>query len=139
LIHSQYVCPESLNPHDTRLTIWSQVRHVPDRFPGAGFKRPAKVGRELLDVAANGPLDYVKEAFKVGSSTLHTYISVPGLKNAKVNEANFSIAASCFDRMTELADQGLDESVIRSVTATMYLGETICWRYAWGYLFMTLQ
>jgi len=31
-----------------------------------------------------------------------------------------------FGRTTELADRGVDENVIRSVTATTYTGETIC-------------
>jgi len=56
---------------------------------------------------------------------LQTYISVLGPKNIKVNGTNFSIAASCFDRMTELVDQGLDESVIRLATATTYMGEVL--------------
>ena len=57
---------------------------------------------------------------------LHVCISVPGLKDGKVNGTNFSIAASCFGRTTELADRGVDENVIRSVTATTYTGETMC-------------
>ena len=59
----------------------------------------------------------------------YTYISFLGLNNVKVNGTNVSIAASCFDRVAELADQGFDESVIRSMTATTYIGETICRRY----------
>jgi len=59
----------------------------------------------------------------------YTYISFLGLKDAKVNGTNVSIAASCFGRVTELADQGFDESVIRSMTATAYIGEAICRRY----------
>jgi len=59
----------------------------------------------------------------------YTYISVLGLKNGKVDGTNVSIAASCFDRVAELADQGFDESVIRSMTSTMCMGKTICWRY----------
>jgi len=52
--------------------IWPQVRHVPDWFPGAGFKRFAKVGRELSDAAANGPLDHVKETLKVCRWPIYT-------------------------------------------------------------------
>jgi len=68
----------------------------------------------------------------------YIYISFLGLKNSKVNGTNVSIAASCFDRMEELADQGFDEYVIRSMTASAYMGEIICW-YAWECSFMTLQ
>ncbi|KAF9646067.1 cytochrome P450 [Thelephora ganbajun] len=78
------------------------LKHVPDWFPGAGFKQFAKAGRDLFDVAVNGPLNYVKESLKA-------------------NGSNVSIAASCFDRVAELADQGFDESVVRAVTATMYI------------------
>jgi len=131
--------PEFLNPCDTRLMIEPQVRHVPDWFPGAEFKRFAKAGRELFGVAVDGPLDHVKESLKVGPLTLHACISVLEPKNGKVNGANLSIAASCFDRMTELTDQGLDESVIRLMTATTYMGETICRGYAWECSFTTLQ
>ena len=38
--------------------------------------------------------------------------------------SNISIAASCFGRVEESADRGLDEDVIRSVTATVYIGKT---------------
>jgi len=69
----------------------------------------------------------------------YTYISFLGLKNSKVDGTNVSIAASCFDRMDELADQGFDEGVIRSVTASAYIGEIICWGYACECSFMTLQ
>ena len=57
--------PESPNPCTTRLIILSQVKHVPDWFPGAGFKQFAKEGRELFEAAANDPLDHVKESLKV--------------------------------------------------------------------------
>ena len=114
------------------------MKHVPDWFPGAGFKQFAKAGRELIDVAVNGPLDYVKESLKVGLPIHDTYISFLGLKNGKDNETNVSIASSCFDRVEELADQGYDESVTRSVTATMYMGETIYRRYILGCPFTTL-
>jgi len=118
--------PEFPNPCDTRLIIKPQVRHVPDWFPGAEFKQFARAGRELFGVAVDGPLDHMKQSLKVGPPMLHAYIPVLGLKYGKVNGTNFSIAASCFSRMTELVDQGVDENVIRLVTATTYMGETIC-------------
>jgi len=52
--------------------IKPQVRHVPDWLPGAGFKQFAKVGRELFDVAIDGPLDHVKENLKVCRRPIHT-------------------------------------------------------------------
>ena len=115
------------------------MRHVPDWFPGAGFKQFAKLARELSDAAVNGPLDHVKESLKVGLSIHDTYTLFLGLKNSKVNGANASIAASCFDRVEELADQGFDESVIRSMTASTYIGETTRRRYTLECSLMTLQ
>ena len=38
---------------------------------------------------------------------------------------NPSIAWTCFDRGLESANQGFDENVIRSATATMYMGEEL--------------
>jgi len=69
----------------------------------------------------------------------YTYFSFLGLKNGKVKETNVSIAASCFDRMEELANQGFDESVIRLMTASAYTGEIIRRRYSRECSFMTLQ
>jgi len=69
----------------------------------------------------------------------YIYVSFRGLKNGKVNETNVSIAALCFDRMEELANQGFDESVIRLMTASACTGEIIRRRYSWECSFMTLQ
>ena len=42
-----------------------KVKHVPEWFPGSGFKRFAKETRAMFDVAVKGPLEYVKESLKV--------------------------------------------------------------------------
>ena len=41
------------------------MRHVPLWFPGAGFKRFAWAARKDLEIAIDGPLDYVKDSLKV--------------------------------------------------------------------------
>jgi len=64
--------PESSNPCNIQLIIRPQVMHVPDWFPGAGFKQFAKAGRELFGVAVDGPLDQVKESLKVCRWPIHT-------------------------------------------------------------------
>jgi len=69
----------------------------------------------------------------------YAYISFLGLKNGKVNGTNVSIAASCFDRMEELANEGFDESVIRLMTASAYMGEIIYRRYTRECSCMTLR
>jgi len=115
------------------------VRHVPGWLPGAGFKQFAKTGQELFAVAVDGPLDFVKESLKVGLPAFRTVHPDPGLNNDKANETNVSIAALCFDRVAELADQGFDESVIRAMTATMYIGKTSRRSCTPGYSFLTLR
>ena len=52
------------------------MKHVPEWFPGTGFKQFAKVDRRLFDVAVDGPLDYVKETLKVRLSMLRTSTSI---------------------------------------------------------------
>jgi hypothetical protein len=103
------------------LTTEYTVKNIPDWFPGAGFKQFAKAGRGLFDIAVDGPLDYVKETLKVRLPAAQAYTS---LSDRKANGSNVSIAASCFGRVEELAGRGLDEGVIRAVTATMYIGKT---------------
>jgi len=84
-------------------------------------------------------MDFVKESLKVGLSTHCTRIPILELNDYKANERNVSIAALCFDRVAELADQGFDESVIRGMTATTYMGKVNCRRYVCEYSFLILQ
>lgn len=37
------------------------VKHVPDWFPGAGFKRTAKEWAKITEAAAEGPFQHVKD------------------------------------------------------------------------------
>ena len=48
--------------HDSRLIL---VKHVPEWFPGAGFKTFARASRETNCVMVNEPLKHVKEMMKV--------------------------------------------------------------------------
>ena len=41
------------------------VRHIPDWFPGMGFKALAKEARDKFKISVNGPFEYVKNAMKV--------------------------------------------------------------------------
>ena len=43
------------------------VRYLPDWFPGTGFKALAKQVREKFQIAADGPMEYVKSGMKVSS------------------------------------------------------------------------
>jgi len=48
-----------------RLTNPLVVRHIPDWFPGTGFKAVAKEARDKFKISINGPFEYVKNALKV--------------------------------------------------------------------------
>ena len=41
------------------------VRHIPDWFPGTGFKALAKEARDKFRISVDGPFEYVKNAMKV--------------------------------------------------------------------------
>ena len=56
--------PQFLRPW-TLLTICPEVKHVPEWFPGAGFKHFAKEAGKLFAVAVDGPLEHVKENLRV--------------------------------------------------------------------------
>jgi len=90
-------------------------------------------------VAVDGPMDFVKESLKVCLSNYRIRIPIVELNHNKANGRNVSIAALCFDRVAELADQGFDESVIRAMTATMYIGKADRQRYVREYSFSILQ
>ena len=62
---------------DAQLTVEPTVKNVPDWFPGVGFKRFAKAGRGLFDIAVDGPLNHVKETLKVclPAARIHTLIA----------------------------------------------------------------
>ena len=42
------------------------VRYLPDWFPGTGFKALAREVREGYKISIHGPMEYVKNAMKVG-------------------------------------------------------------------------
>ena len=46
---------------DTVLSSRSLVKHLPDWFPGTGFKRRARHGMKLSHEMVNAPFDTVKE------------------------------------------------------------------------------
>ena len=76
-------------------------------------------------MAVNGPLEYVKESLEVSlveasqSSRLNPWAD----GGDKSNGSDFSIASTCFNRIVELQNQGFDESDVRAVTSTTYIGE----------------
>ena len=103
------------------------VKHVPEWFPGAGFKRFARVACRKSDIAIDGPLEYVKELMKVSLPTCASKLNFEANLDHNVNESdasgNVSIAWSCFDRGQESVNPRFNENVIRGTTATMYMGE----------------
>ena len=60
-----YLCAQS-SIHK-QLTKPRTVRHIPDWFPGMGFKALAKEAREKFKISIGGPMEYVKSVMKVSS------------------------------------------------------------------------
>lgn len=85
------------------IDVIPMLKHIPEWFPGAGFKTFARVACAKFDLAINGPLEYVKKMMKSDGSV------------------NPSITWSCLDRGSESPRQGYDETTIRFATATMYM------------------
>lgn len=104
------------------LTVHPKVKHVPKWFPGAGFKRFAENARRMFDVAVDGPLEYVKESMKVWLRGASANVSSANC-DSQSGDCNVSIASSYFDQEIAFQNQGFDESDIRAVTSTTYIGE----------------
>ena len=52
------------------------VKYVPEWFPGAGFKRFARIAKEDIDRSATLPFQHVKESFEVRGSPLLLLIQI---------------------------------------------------------------
>ena len=50
---------------DSYKTPFFPVKYVPEWFPGAGFKKFARVAKENIDKSVNLPFQHVKESFQV--------------------------------------------------------------------------
>ena len=57
------VCHCSQTAPDQLMELWT-VRHLPDRFPGSGFKALAREVCEKYELSIDGPMEYVKNAMK---------------------------------------------------------------------------
>ncbi|KAL7946416.1 cytochrome P450 [Trichoderma barbatum] len=58
---------EAIVPLKWPVDIFPALAHLPDWFPGAGFKRLARERRALIDASADIPLDFVKEQMERGT------------------------------------------------------------------------
>jgi hypothetical protein len=74
-------------------------------------------------VAVDGPLEWVKKTLKVSPRGSREYSDSRADGKNKSNGSNASVASSCFDRAVELQGQGFDESDIRTMTSSTYIGE----------------
>ena len=101
------------------------MRHIPEWFPGAGFKTFARVARGHFDVVVDEPLENVKESMKVSlqSRISPRLIIMTASIRKSGGSGNVSIAWSCFDRLLESTYQGINDNAIRAATASMYGGE----------------
>ena len=107
------------------LTIFlPTVKHVPEWFPGAGFKRFAKVAKESIDNFVNLPFQHVKQSFEVREPPLSLPVRVSYQDELQAGTLTTpSIMATCLEELTELRKEGVDEEVIRGVSATVCFGE----------------
>jgi len=80
------------------------LKYIPGWFPGAGFKRFARVAKKKLDHSMNLPFQHVKESLE--AETLATP----------------SIVATCLEELPDLSKDGIDEEAIRGLGGTTYLG-----------------
>ena len=103
-----------------------KVKYVPEWFPGAGFQTFAREARGHFDLAVDGPLAYVKRSLEVGHhlKSSHFFGIGANIYGDKSEANNASIVSTGFARVAELADQGFDEDVVRSVASSMYIGES---------------
>ncbi|KAF9786299.1 cytochrome P450 [Thelephora terrestris] len=79
------------------------LKHIPEWFPGAGFKTFARKAKKDLDKLADLPFYHVKESFEAKTIT------------------DSSFTATCLEELPELAKNGVDEEAIRAVGATIFL------------------
>jgi hypothetical protein len=103
------------------------VKRVPEWFPGAGFKRFARVAKKKLDDSVITPFQHVKESFEVREPPLPLLIRVSYWNELQAGTLTTpSVVATCLEELSELSQQGVDEDVIRGVNGTIYLGEHHC-------------
>ncbi|KAF9646526.1 cytochrome P450 [Thelephora ganbajun] len=77
------------------------LKYVPEWFPGAGFKRFARIAKDNLDHSANLPFQHVKESLQAGAMTASSF------------------AATCLEELPELSKGGVDEEAIRGTASAI--------------------
>ena len=104
--------------------LTSAVKYVPEWFPGASFKRFARIAKEKFDDSVNLPFQHVKESFEVSESPFLPLIQVSYWNKLQAETLTApSIVATCLEELPELSERGVDEEVIRGMSGTIYLGE----------------
>ncbi|KAJ3549201.1 hypothetical protein NMY22_g974 [Coprinellus aureogranulatus] len=97
--------------------FFSPLKHVPEWFPGAGFKREAKEMKAILNNAATAPYEWVKKHMVTGEALM------PNLCGTTFSEAGGPLAPEQEETLRWAAissvGAGLDTSA--STTLTFYL------------------
>ncbi|KAJ7142240.1 cytochrome P450 [Mycena epipterygia] len=78
------------------------LKHVPDWFPGAGFKRQAKEWSEVGRVLVDNPFDEVKRQIASGT-------------------ASYSFSSDSLRILSESDDKYYDEDTVKATAASMYI------------------
>jgi len=80
------------------------LKYVPEWFPGAGFKRFARLTKESVDNSVTLPFQHVKESFQADAITTSSFV------------------VTCLEELSELSKGGVDEATIQDVGGMIYLG-----------------
>ncbi|KAF9645500.1 cytochrome P450 [Thelephora ganbajun] len=80
------------------------LKYIPEWFPGAGFKRFARVAKKNIDGSVNSPFQHVKESLQADTVITSSFV------------------ATCLEELPELSKDGIDEEAIRGVGGTIYFG-----------------
>ncbi|KAI6155470.1 cytochrome P450 [Pisolithus tinctorius] len=96
---------KALSPERTAaLAAFPFLQHLPDWFPGAGFKRQAAYSRQLAAQVLNEPFNLTKKDIASGN-------------------APPSIVADCLSQIDETVDYDTQEFAIKAVAATAFIGK----------------
>lgn len=80
------------------------LKYIPEWFPGAGFKKFARVAKQGIDNSITLPFQHVKGSLQANVATAPSLVS------------------TCLKGLSDLNDDGVDEEMIRSVGGIVYLG-----------------
>lgn len=95
---------EAMVPGRFFVDIFPILKHIPEWFPGAGWKKFGRMTKEKLYDSITLPFQAVKESFQANTTTTSSFVG------------------TCLEELPQLGKDGVDEEVIRGVGGIIYLG-----------------